>query len=147
MLRSANLRTWSLLESVPSRAAAPHTQQAYSTTDHQPLPGLNYYRLRQVDLDGQAAFSPAVQMRFGQSNLLSVSPNPVRNGAAWLRLPDSTEETLALRLFDARGVLLRTWAVERNAQQGAFPLDLAGQSSGVYFVAAESGAWVQVVVQ
>ena len=52
-----------------------------------------------------------------------------------------------LRLFDARGLLLRTWVVERDAEQGVFPLELAGQSSGVYFVAAEDGAWVRVIVQ
>ncbi len=147
VLRSTNLLTWSLLISVPSRAAAPHTRQTYSATDPTPLPGLNYYRLRQVDLDGQTVFSPTVQLRFGQPSQISVSPNPVHDGAAWLRLPDSAEETRALRLFDTRGTLLRTWAAERDAERGAFPIDLAGLPSGVYFVAAEVGEWVQVVVQ
>lgn len=147
VLRSADLLDWSLLTSIPSRTANPHTRQAYSATDPQPLLGLNYYRLRQVDIDGQAVFSPAVQVRVGKPSLLSASPNPVSYGEAWLRLPDSTEEQCTLRLFDARGLLLHTWTVERDAQQGAFPLDLAGQPSGVYFVAAESGAWVRVVVQ
>ena len=52
-----------------------------------------------------------------------------------------------LQLFDARGLLLRTWIVERDAEQGVFPLELAGQPSGVYFVAAENGVWVRVIVE
>ena len=49
----------------------------YTFTDDQPLNGLNYYRLRQVDLDGKFTYSPVVRI-FTDKGLqqVSVYPNP-----------------------------------------------------------------------
>jgi hypothetical protein len=43
----------------------------YGYTDHQPQPGVNYYRLRQLDLDGEEMFSPVVMVSVEQLTLLS----------------------------------------------------------------------------
>ncbi len=57
--------------------------QRYSTYDHNPENGVNYYRLIQVDLNGQAADkgTKAVKFNLGHAFVasLQVSPNPVTN--------------------------------------------------------------------
>lgn len=51
----------------------------YAFVDDDPLPGLSYYRLLQVDVDGHSTLSHAVPVDFGSSaeeNDLHVFPNP-----------------------------------------------------------------------
>ena len=57
--RSGDTGTWEKVDVVD---AAGNSQMPirYATTDHAPLPGLSYYRLRTVDLDGSFKFSPVV---------------------------------------------------------------------------------------
>jgi hypothetical protein len=51
-------------------------RHTYSVLDRQPLPGTSYYRLRQVDTNGQFSFSPVVVVAVGKE--LAFYPNPVR---------------------------------------------------------------------
>jgi len=53
------------------------TTQIYSYVDVSPKIGLNYYRLKQVDLDGQFEYSRIVSARLTGSGLFKAYPNPV----------------------------------------------------------------------
>ncbi len=75
----------------------------YAFTDTDPLQGLNYYRLRVVDLDGNTDHSNVVVVGFtsGQGQLM-VYPNPVRDQ---LQVYFSTagENNLTVQVLDALG--------------------------------------------
>ncbi len=49
----------------------------YSLVDNTPYPGLNYYRLKQVDKDGRFVYSEIKSVRFNTGKELEVYPNPV----------------------------------------------------------------------
>ncbi|MDI3320067.1 T9SS type A sorting domain-containing protein [Pinibacter soli] len=49
----------------------------YQTIDQQPYNGKNYYRLRQVDIDGRSTLSSVVVVNFASNNFVNVYPNPV----------------------------------------------------------------------
>ena len=53
----------------------------YQLTDSLPLPGINYYRLKQVDRNGKVKYSMIVAVSFGGKvkNALGLYPNPVIN--------------------------------------------------------------------
>ncbi len=74
--RSADLRDFT---EIARREAAGASRQIirYACTDARPLPGLNYYRLRQVDRDGtEQVFRPvSVTVRSGEGEA-SLFPNP-----------------------------------------------------------------------
>lgn len=52
------------------------TTRYYTTLDQRPLSGVGYYRLRQLDYDGTATFSPVITVASGME--LTLFPNPVR---------------------------------------------------------------------
>jgi hypothetical protein len=105
------------------------TAHPYSLLDNS-LPAsvsLLYYRLRQVDLDGTATYSPVRTVQLANAGL-ALYPNPARGQATLL----GAEAGTVVRVLDALGrVVLSTTADAAGAAQLALP---AGLASGVYLV-------------
>jgi trimeric autotransporter adhesin len=76
----------------------------YQLIDPSPLHGLNYYRLKQVDVDGKYAYSATVTVNFVATNVLNVYPNPVANTIE-IRL-NSTSKDLVVQVTGLDGVLI-----------------------------------------
>ncbi|WP_159473312.1 CotH kinase family protein [Dyadobacter sp. 3J3] len=74
--RSADVKSWSSIGLVKGFSNS-KVHQIYQLTDEQPFPNLNYYRLKQVDLDGSLTYSRAVAVDMGIFNLTNLWPNPV----------------------------------------------------------------------
>jgi hypothetical protein len=49
---------------------------SYVFYDNSPLNGVNSYRLKQIDLDGNTDYSIILAITFGGSSNITVSPNP-----------------------------------------------------------------------
>ncbi|MBK8565375.1 MAG: hypothetical protein IPN76_19020 [Saprospiraceae bacterium] len=108
------------------------TKQSYQFYDEKPLPGVNYYRLRQMDFDGREEFSEVVSLDFpGFENLESlvrVFPNPVTGGELTLVLPGDFEEEIIAEIFDTTGRLMRSIPI----RGGVNSIDLQGLGTGIY---------------
>jgi hypothetical protein len=94
---------------------------------------LLYYRLRQVDQDGTASYSPVRSVLVGGKELLTLYPNPAHGGAATLTgaLPGTV-----VRLFDALGREVTTATTDAS---GTARLVLpSGLAAGVYVVRSGS---------
>jgi Secretion system C-terminal sorting domain len=80
---------------------------SYNFTDQTPLEGTNYYRLKQVDLDGKFAYSPTLSLTFaGESMLLFPNPNV---GKFDIRLPaHAKNKPVRIQIIDATGRVLST---------------------------------------
>ena len=101
------------------------TQQVteYKEVDHDPLPGLSYYRLRQTDLDGTETWSNTVAVQWEQE-LPVAYPNPVHDVVTIAGIgPDAVVE-----LLDPLGRLLR---VERSTGEH-FTLETIAWPAGRY---------------
>ena len=85
--RSADALTYTALGRVKGTGTTT-ARQEYRFLDEAPAPGWNYYRLRQVDLDGTESLSRAVAVlsETGLDAALTVFPNPAQ-GVVSLRLP------------------------------------------------------------
>lgn len=79
--RSADGITWKAIATIKGNGTSSesHTYQAY---DYTPIKGLNFYRIKQYDLDGRSHVSNVKTFKMFNANraVLSVSPNPARSG-------------------------------------------------------------------
>ncbi|MCB9267468.1 MAG: T9SS type A sorting domain-containing protein, partial [Lewinellaceae bacterium] len=108
----------------------------YHFTDDSPLPGLNYYRLRQVDFDGRAEYHKVISILFegkGANLGLQAFPNPAHSNLQARWSPNSTLGT-TLSLMDLNGHLLAEYRIP--AGTGSHELQLGHLPSGTYFLRA-----------
>lgn len=102
---------------------------SYQTIDEHPHMGLNYYRLKQTDYDGQFSYSPIRSVWFKESDRVNVLlyPNPADEFLI-IQL-DKVNENDKLGLYNALGQQVLNQPLI-NAQQ----LDIRYLSRGVYFL-------------
>jgi CshA-type fibril repeat protein len=89
-----------------------------------------YYRLRQVDADGEAAYSPVRTVQFGGTAPLALYPNPARTTAT-LDLTSQPAGTCAVAIYDLTGRLLAQYAL---AGGQAHTLDVRALPTGISLV-------------
>nr|GFD46091.1 hypothetical protein [Tanacetum cinerariifolium] len=112
-------------------AAGTTTQaQHYAFGYHPPQPGLGYYRLRQVDLDGTSHYSPVVAVRTGAA-AVAVFPS-VFDQALMVRLPAAGSTALSVLASDGR-VLHQQQLADSPAQELAVP-GVATLPPGLYLL-------------
>jgi hypothetical protein len=77
--RSADGKNWETIHFAAGNGTTLETQN-YTFTDDAPLAGVNYYRLKQVDFDGQFEYSNIVNIQTIESSKhqnINIYPNPV----------------------------------------------------------------------
>ncbi|HHJ49356.1 MAG TPA: T9SS type A sorting domain-containing protein, partial [Phaeodactylibacter sp.] len=121
-------------------AGQSYSDLQYSFYDLQPLSGLNYYRLRQVDFDGQATYSPVevVEVDSGSRLLLSIRPNPATTLIhIEMNLPAAGPVHFSLR--DLRGQELRAYTFWAEKGRQLFELQAEDLPKGIYLLQASGG--------
>ncbi len=96
----------------------------YSFWDENPLPGVNFYRLRQVDMDGKESLSNVVSAR-NQISATKVWPTGV-SATLYINL----DQQSIVNIFDSQMRL--KW--RGRLDKGVSTLNVAGYSPGMYFV-------------
>ncbi len=136
--RSPNASRWETLGSVPGSGTS-QAEQSYHFTDKNPLPGMGYYRLEQVDFDGHSEYSKvvSVEMAAGLAAGFRITPNPAAGGWAILRLPPGIDEEAPIRarVFDLCGRVV----LQAEFQAEVLKIDLEGLPAGAYLVELAGG--------
>ncbi len=145
--RSDDGKSWERLHFMPGSGTSTEAHH-YSFLDEHPLPGINYYRLRQKDFDGQFEYSPIVSVEMERKGSVSVFPNPASSTATlYLDTDYLGEATLTLYDLMGRQVKSQPLTLEGKALHTDIDLtDLPG--SGIYLMVIEAGQqrWQQRVV-
>ncbi|MCB0496758.1 MAG: T9SS type A sorting domain-containing protein [Cyclobacteriaceae bacterium] len=105
------------------------SKNEYSYLDTNPEPGLNYYRLRSVDLDGTFEFSETILVKFTANLQLEVSPNP-SSGRISLRTSLPTTGGLMYNMINQQGMVV----IRGELSQFNTEVDLSGLPKGIYIV-------------
>ena len=107
--------------------------QTYLFNDVAPFQGVNYYRLKQVDKEGNFIYSKVVSVMLDQTGVrFTIYPNPSKYTSTLHILADMKEVTV--RLLDALGrqVFLKSFSAVTSGQVVQIPL--VGLSRGIYFL-------------
>lgn len=100
--RSGDSRNFEPLGFLGSLAPGGNSQErlGYSYVDYGPLDGANYYRLKQVDLDGQTHFSEVIRLNYSKGvEGISLYPNPATDKI----FISSEKELVKYTIYDAAG--------------------------------------------
>lgn len=84
------------------------TETTYVLNDSLPLKGYNYYRIKQVDLDGRSSYSPARLLRFDVSadNVIRIYPNPAKEFVN-IEIPEAMRsESVIINLVSLSGAVV-----------------------------------------
>jgi len=133
--RSLDGRTFASIGQVAAQGSKASPTN-YTFQDSQFLtaaPRTAYYRLRQVDIDGTASYSPVRTVTAGGPAALALFPNPTHGGAATLT---GAAPGTAVTVFDALG--REVLATTADAAGTAALVPLRGLATGIYVVRAGS---------
>jgi Secretion system C-terminal sorting domain len=107
----------------------------YNAYDAQPDAGNNFYRIRQVDIDGNFKFSKIanVKLNFNKTGV-SVLSNPFHNSLI-VDFSSSTNQVISVRLADITGkqVAVEKWAINTGSTRKYFS-NVSGLQQGMYIL-------------
>jgi hypothetical protein len=126
--RSSNGKNWAELGKVNAWYES-NNLRSYFFDDVTPAPGMNYYRLKMVDRNGQFAYSPIESLRFEDNRAIaSIYPNPVMEK---LRIQaDDWSSIDAIKLLNTQG---KTFFESGNSLADR-EIDMHQFPSGTYLV-------------
>lgn len=118
-----------------SVAAKGGNGNSYNFVDIRPLGTVNFYRLKQVDLDGRATYSKVLLIRSDLDKIGGkITPNPF-NGNINISFQLIQEESLMIRLYNQNGQLVKQQVAKAGAGMNTISLtDLSNLPSGNYTV-------------
>ncbi|MBS1685052.1 MAG: T9SS type A sorting domain-containing protein [Bacteroidetes bacterium] len=135
--RSADAQQWIKIAEVKG-AGNTNEMQQYALADHEPQTGTNYYRLKQVDYDGQYDYSEiqAVEITAAAAATMTIYPNPVSAGKGLnIVLAGGADAIRYVRITDQRGSVVYGSEVSDEQSHRIQGLDLP---AGIYTVNAIS---------
>ena len=135
--RSADGRTWNGISSV-NAAGNSSTRKEYRSYDNAPLNGINYYRLKQFDVDGKFEYSSVKSLQFSIAYSISVAPNPAREFIN-ISSVKNQNSVLSIQLVDVSGKILRTI----QSSQSLIKINTTGIAKGLYFIKVKDENTVQ----
>jgi len=140
--RAAAGTQFSTLATVAGGGTTQHPQ-AYYYLDATSLPTTAYYRLKQIDTDGTATYSPVVVVQApkgpASSLVLSVHPNPTHSHTTVTWAASAAPDYWFLT--NALGQVVQAQALP-SATTATLTLDLQAHPAGTYLLTVEAGGQV-----
>lgn len=104
----------------------------YTFSDPKLVSGNNYYRLKQIDLDGKYSYSSTINLQFNKFDW-AILGNPSSN--MWMQLQLDKMHNVSVQIISLQGIVLQT-INKGNIGVGTYsiPLDMSHFARGMYIV-------------
>jgi hypothetical protein len=104
----------------------------YELTDVRPHNGVNFYRLKMIDLDGRFTYSSIVKLVFSLEGAIGIRPNPAKDFVG-IVTKGFNGKTVIIQVYDVNGKLMMQQANNLSNDQPIY-LSLNNFSKGVYIL-------------
>lgn len=114
-------------------------QSKYYSADENPVTGVNYYRLKQFDMNGTFEYSEVVSVNILDDfyDMLSLFPNPT-TGKTEVIFNSYTNDEVMLNVVGYQGKTIVNSKIDAVSGGNRFTLDLSNEPQGVYIVSITS---------
>jgi hypothetical protein len=122
-------------------ADAARCQQPFDYTDANPLPGMNYYRLKIVDADGKVTYSTTVALLNALKgfDIISIAPNPVVTDNFKLNIASALTGKMEIAIYDMQGRLVNRQSIMLIGGFNSLPINVANLAAGSYTMRCNMG--------
>lgn len=129
--RSADGRNYHTLKTLVEPST--RCQQPFTEIDTDPLPGINYYRLKTTDDGGNIAYSNVVALlnQLKGFELISLAPNPVADKAT-LQLTSAENTRMEITITDMYGRQVSRQLLQVSQGNNRIELNLTTLAAGAY---------------
>ncbi|MCO5235659.1 MAG: T9SS type A sorting domain-containing protein [Chitinophagaceae bacterium] len=101
-------------------------KHTYRFTDYTPVNGLNFYRIKQVDIDGVYTYSNTVNVKISSENTITITPNPADNFV----MLSGISKAEKILIYNVEGKLMNQWSNINGNQR----LNIANLRNGIYII-------------
>lgn len=125
---------------IPSQAPNGNSQSIlnYRFIDSKPEAGVNYYRIRQTDIDLKTHYTEIKSIVFGDDLQVSMHPNPVQDQLS-IRVFAPSALRAKVEIRDASGRLIKQSHLSLSPGAQEVSVEMQDLADGVYVVTFESG--------
>ena len=136
--RSIDGNNFSTIKTVKGIGNTNYTTKYYSA-DETPVLGVNYYRLKQFDLNGEFEYSEVISVNILDDfyDMLSLFPNPT-TGLTEVIFNSYSQGQVMLNVIEVDGKTIVNTKLDAVRGGNRFDLDLTNESHGIYVVTITS---------
>ncbi len=138
--RSVNSKTFNEIGRMPGFGNT-NTTHAYAFTDHSPIPtGITYYRLCQVDKNGNTQYSKsaAIHLQSELHDSYSVFSD-TENNLLKIYVPNCKNQIVSCMLTDALGKVILSKQYQLHDEDCAIGIGMQSSAKGIYFLKIANG--------
>lgn len=111
----------------------------YSVIDTDPYDGINYYRLRQVDFNGDFSYSNIIAVKVIGQSILSVYPNPAQSYLI-VELPEELQRDEEMNIYIVNLLGKKEYELKAKNEFWKLALDISTVQNGTHLIILQSSS-------
>jgi len=113
----------------------------YRYVDNNPINGVNYYRLKQMDYNGEFAYTDVISVKNANKvSPISIYPNPVSiNESVNVFVDSNKEEVAQVKVYSTTGAVISSNNHNLGSGLNKVRIDTGNMPEGLYIISIEMG--------
>ncbi len=111
------------------------TEQHYEHTHPTPSPGMNYYRVKQIDIDGKYSYSNMAHVQYkGDGETIKFYPNP--SSAHITIVVQDRHKNRSIQIYNSTGLLIKEASIDNSNR-----VNVSDLPQGVYYIRSKTASF------